>query len=240
MDADVERMLDGFGVDHSGEPADLIDRLCAAVPNLVAVSGAGASVIGPTGSSVLLAASDETARRLYGLELMLGEGPGLEAFATDSSVLVPDLAATERWINYSVGAEAEGVAAVFAFALHLGAIRVGAMTLHRRRSGPLPRDRLRRAFLIADAMTRLTLMIAEGPNEPGRPPGKFTVGVDDDWTAVHQASGMLTVQLGVSIEVALARLRAYAFATGRLTDDVARDIVNRRLRLVDDAKGGNE
>jgi hypothetical protein len=48
---------------------------------------------------------------------------------------------------------------------------------------------------------------------------------------VHQASGMVSVQLDISIAEALVRLRAYAFANGRPLTDVARDVVNRTLRF---------
>ncbi|WP_433789685.1 ANTAR domain-containing protein [Actinoplanes sp. CA-252034] len=49
--------------------------------------------------------------------------------------------------------------------------------------------------------------------------------------AVHQATGMMSVQLGVSAAVALVRLRAYAFTTDRALHDVAGDVVTRMLRF---------
>jgi len=48
---------------------------------------------------------------------------------------------------------------------------------------------------------------------------------------VHQATGMILVQLGVSAEIAFARLRAYAYAHDRRLGDVAREVVERRLRF---------
>ncbi|MGZ4555887.1 MAG: ANTAR domain-containing protein, partial [Mycobacteriaceae bacterium] len=42
---------------------------------------------------------------------------------------------------------------------------------------------------------------------------------------VHQATGMVAVQVGVPIPEALARLRAAAFASQRPILDVARDVV---------------
>ncbi|WP_341533603.1 ANTAR domain-containing protein [Streptomyces cinnamoneus] len=53
---------------------------------------------------------------------------------------------------------------------------------------------------------------------------------------IDQASGMLTVQLGVGIEEAFVRLRAYAYAQGRRLADVAADVVARRLRFSPDAE----
>jgi hypothetical protein len=48
---------------------------------------------------------------------------------------------------------------------------------------------------------------------------------------IDQATGMLTIQLGVPVVEAFARLRAYAYAQDRRLVDVAGDIVARRLRL---------
>ena len=48
---------------------------------------------------------------------------------------------------------------------------------------------------------------------------------------VSQATGMLVAQLEVAPAVAPVRLRAHAYATGRSATDVARDILDRRLRL---------
>ena len=47
---------------------------------------------------------------------------------------------------------------------------------------------------------------------------------------------MVLVQLGVSAEEALARLRARAFVEQRLLMDVARDVVARRLVFTEDAE----
>jgi hypothetical protein len=48
---------------------------------------------------------------------------------------------------------------------------------------------------------------------------------------IDQATGMLTVQLGVPAAEAFARLRAYAYSQDLRLADVAGDIVARRLRL---------
>ncbi len=51
---------------------------------------------------------------------------------------------------------------------------------------------------------------------------------------IHQATGMVLVQLGVSATDALARMRSYAFVEQRLLIDVAHDVVARRLVFTDD------
>jgi len=52
---------------------------------------------------------------------------------------------------------------------------------------------------------------------------------------VHQATGMISVQLEVSLAEALVRLRAHAYANDRPLNEVAADVVARRLRLEDPA-----
>lgn len=52
------------------------------------------------------------------------------------------------------------------------------------------------------------------------------------WHAeVHQAAGMISVQLGVAVLDALVRLRAYAFSHDQAITTVARAVMERRLRF---------
>jgi hypothetical protein len=57
---------------------------------------------------------------------------------------------------------------------------------------------------------------------------------------IHQASGMVSVQLLIPVAQALLRIRAFAFASGKSVGVVAADIVARRLRLADDRQQSGE
>ena len=66
-------------------------------------------------------------------------------------------------------------------------------------------------------------------------------GFADDFAAavdyqleVHQATGMVQVQLGITTEEAFLTLRARAFTLGRTLSEVANDVVNRRLRFTEE------
>jgi hypothetical protein len=66
------------------------------------------------------------------------------------------------------------------------------------------------------------------------PPGKlaFELGAGADFHyVVHQAAGMVSAQLGVSVREALTRLRAHAFGNERPLTEVAKDVVRRKLRF---------
>jgi ANTAR domain-containing protein len=102
-----------------------------------------------------------------------------------------------------------------------------------RRAGPLPGRPLGDLLILADAATVMLLDSADGN-------GKQEDGAGLDGQApelalhraeIDQATGMLTVQLGVPAGEAFARLRAYAYSQDRRLADVAGDIVARRLRL---------
>jgi AmiR/NasT family two-component response regulator len=49
--------------------------------------------------------------------------------------------------------------------------------------------------------------------------------------AVHQAQGMVSVQAACSLDEAIALMQATADATGKTLDDVADDVISRRLRF---------
>jgi hypothetical protein len=72
--------------------------------------------------------------------------------------------------------------------------------------------------------------------QSGRPVDQLDQLIRDgtaDGTEVHQAAGVVSVQLGVDVGAALAVLRARAFSTGQSLRDLASDVVARRVRLDD-------
>ncbi|MGE5826746.1 MAG: GAF and ANTAR domain-containing protein [Micromonosporaceae bacterium] len=187
-------------------------------------------------------ASDSVASNLEELTLTLGEGPGIDA-VTGSPVLVADLTTSEclsRWPVFAPAAAQAGGRAVFALPLQLGAIRLGAMDLYRTQPGDLDREQLADALVLADTAGALLLDATQG--DGSRPDGNWPEQAGPQHPQVHQATGMIIVQLGVTASVALIRLRAYAFAHDRRLRDVAADVVARRLRFHPDtsARSGDE
>jgi hypothetical protein len=74
-------------------------------------------------------------------------------------------------------------------------------------------------------------------NSEGLSTGRFGGDAAFYRAEVYQAAGMLMDHLGVGIEEAMVRLRAYAFGCDRPVVDVAADIVRRRLTLAADNGG---
>ncbi|MEJ7656763.1 MAG: ANTAR domain-containing protein [Thermoleophilaceae bacterium] len=102
------------------------------------------------------------------------------------------------------------------------------LVLYRDRLGALSADELGLGLVLADVGTQLILGA-----QAGAPPDALhdVLAAEPAHLAeIHQATGMLSVQLEVSLDEAFV-LRAYAFAHDRSLRAVARDVLARRLRL---------
>ena len=206
-------------------------RLCVVCADAVALTGAGVMLMSgdlPRGS---VCSSDERSALIEELQYTLGEGPCVDAYHQDRPVLEPDLAGTgvARWVAFSGPAVAAGARAVFGFPLQVGAIRLGALNMYRDRPGPLSADQHADALVMAGVAARAVLaMQADAP--PGELAAELEAGANFHFV-VHQAAGIVSAQLDVSMTEALIRLRAYAFANDRVLTAVAEDVVARRLHL---------
>ncbi|WP_406170359.1 ANTAR domain-containing protein [Streptomyces sp. NBC_00996] len=206
------------------------------------VGGAGVSAMSKAAASHPLCSTDDISEQLEELQLTLGEGPCVDAFARGSAVLTPDLLTVELQDHWAVFADAAleaGARAVFSLPLQMGAISPRVLDLYADIPTVLDTEELADALAFADLATLLLLDTRIG--ETGAPTdGPVADRSFEDLGAyraeIDQASGMLTVQLGVGIEEAFVRLRAYAYAQGRRLADVAADAVARQLRFPPDAE----
>lgn len=206
-----------------------VGHVCAATISAAGVGAAAVTMVLDASPRETVYASAQLASDMAELTVTLGEGP---ESLFDSPCLVADLATAEhqaRWPAYAPAAVAAGVRAVFAFPLRVGGAVVGGMALYRAEPGRLHRDQLADSLVLAD--TVLALLLDTGRNPPPSVDGRWSEQTGPWHPEVHQATGMISVQLGVTAAVALVRLRAYAFSQDRRLSEVARDVVARRLRF---------
>jgi hypothetical protein len=206
--------------------------LCQAAAARLPVSGVAVSVHSGRVVSEVLCAIGPLSRELEELQLTVGEGPSLQVLAGGPSVLVSELDSAEqqaRWPLFAAAAVEAGVRALFALPLRLGAIRVGVFVLSSDRPGWLPAEDLAEAWVFAEFALRLVLDGLAGVDSQGGDP--LVDWLSDSRPEIHQATGMISVQLGVGIAEAFSRLRARAFAQGRPLSELAADIVARRQRF---------
>ncbi len=206
----------------------LLRQVCGAATRDLGVSGCWVRLMTEAGPSGVAAVSDATAEALEEMQFTLGEGPCIEAFASRRPVLAEDLrAAVTRWPIFTPAALVAGAHAVFALPLQAGAVRLGVMGLYVDRPGPLTQGVLGRALAFSDAAMEAALDGGPALTEPQGPePDDAT-----DRSEIHQAQGMVMVQLGTDLATAMVRLRGHAYGGDRRLGEVARDIVSGRLRL---------
>ncbi|HVA04150.1 MAG TPA: GAF and ANTAR domain-containing protein [Acidimicrobiales bacterium] len=220
-------MLSGAG-EH--EPPSLA-TLCRGCVALLPVSGAAVSLMAPAHAQSVASAFDGTARAIQDLEFTLGEGPALDSYAEGRPVLVDDVGNLDgRWPQFSTAVAAMGVRAVFALPLQSIRTRIGVLVLYRDEAGALSEGELADALGVADLITQLVLVMQ---SEAGAETVAWALDVSDHRAVVHQATGMIAVQIEADVEEALVRLRAYAFAAERPIREVAGDVVTGHLRFDD-------
>jgi hypothetical protein len=210
-------------------------RLCEVCREVTGTTGAGIMLMSgdaPVGS---LCTTDATSALIEDLQYSLGEGPCVDAFHLATPVAEPDLAnpAQARWLGFAGPAVAGGVRAVFGFPMQVGAARIGALNLYRDTPGDLTAEQHADALVMADVAAQAVLML-QAKAEPGEVAAELESEADFRYI-VHQASGMVSVQLNISVAQAVVRLRAYSFSHDRPLNEVAQDVVDRKLRFEDEA-----
>lgn len=222
--------------DPSGEIET--QRLCDVCAEATGVTGAGIMLMSgdiPRGS---VCTTDAVSSLIEQLQYELGEGPCVDAYHQDRPISEPNLAdaALPRWLAFTGPAVDAGARAVFGFPLQVGAVRLGALNLYSDAPGPLTDDQHADALLMAGLVAQALILL-----QAGAPPGMVAAELEahaDFQYVVHQASGMVAAQLAMSVGQALIRMRAHAFGNDRALTDVARDVVDRRLRF--DAHSGEK
>ena len=231
MTSGGERRLRILGLLGAGAGTSDSTRLCAVSAAVTGTSGAGIMLMSDDLPRGTVCTTDAVSALIEDLQFTLGEGPCVDAHQQQVPVLEPDLADPTRlrWVGFGGPVVAAGAKAVFGFPVQTGVARLGALTLYRTEVGPLSDEQHADALVMADVAAQAILdMQADAP--PGQLARSLQAGGDFQHV-VHQAAGMVSVQLDATVAQALIRLRAHAFANDRPLTEVAQDVVGRRLRF---------
>jgi hypothetical protein len=195
----------------------------------------------------LVYATDPLAKQLDELQYIVGEGPCFDAYLYDAPQCYPeltDVVETSRWPVFATGATELGAQALFAIPVPDGRRPMGVLQLYRRAAGGLVESQFATACASASAIAdqlqsnwqehrarfgsaEQAIDAAASSNASQEPIDPFTR------TQVHVAAGMVAIQLGISAEEGVDRLRAHAYANARPLSSVAADIIARRMTLSD-------
>lgn len=207
--------------------------LCADFLATLPISGIALSAFPGHAPETSIYASDAISARIDELQFDLGEGPRWEALRTRRPVILPNvrLDGHAEWPVFAKAILEYDVAAMFVFPLTLGAVDVGVIELYSSFPGPLSPADHAAAVRLCDAaawkLLRHVLTAGPGDDGDGGDPSMETSSLSR--REVHQATGMVLAQTGLSATNALLLLRAHAFSQGLTVREVARDVVNKEL-----------
>ena len=218
------------------EPGDGHD-LCRPFLNSLPVSGASVTVMSASGARMSLCSSGVIAARIDELQFELGEGPQRTVVRSGQIVMVPDVASGghDDWPVLGAALGELPVGAIFCVPIQMGAVTVGVATLYCDKPLALDHHQQATALAIASAIAAgavqqaMVFAIDEMAVESAAAPALRR--------EVHQATGIVLVQLNTTATVAYARLQAYAFANGRTVLTVARDVVAGSLTFEETPPG---
>jgi hypothetical protein len=218
------------------QPPSSLQLLCVACVDLLGVDGAGISIMTASGAGGSVGASGALAAQVEEWQFSLGEGPCKQAFTAGRPVIVSDVAAdtlghVAGWPVFADTIRQVGINAIFAFPLLIYGQAIGVLDIFREQPGRLSSEQTGVARAFADlAATLLHAEVETAQKADGGGTGDENIYRFE----VHQASGMVSVQLGIGTQEALLRLRGRAFAEGRTVTELATDVVARRLRFDED------
>jgi hypothetical protein len=209
--------------------ADQEETLCTCCRDLLGVDGVSISLASSLDLEFLCATNVAIAA-FEDLEFTVGEGPAADALASGEPTSpdhVPDGPAVES-PTFIAAASGIDLGGVYAFPLSVGAAQLGVLTLFSNTAVRLSAAQRDDALIAADALVHVIL--AQGATPVGTEPVEF--GDAGLFRAeIHQASGMLSEQIGCTVADALVQLRGRAYALGRPIAELASDVIGHRARL---------
>jgi len=195
-------------------------RVCEASRILVGGRGSSISITSDdTDGRMTVAATDDLAAKLEDLQEVLGEGPSHQAYR-DNEPVVTDLrdTASRRWPEFSRSARVvAGDITVHCFPMRPAGQLFGVFSVYATDELTEPPELVQ--FLAS----------AVGVAVLHNPESLHSQGIWATRSVIHQATGMVVVQLRLPPDDALAMIRAHAFAHGATVHEIAEQIVDRRL-----------
>lgn len=202
--------------------------LCGPFIGATGVTGASISTLGRPLGSQTVCASSAVAARIDEIQIDTGEGPCWDALRTRRPVLTSNLKQDDggSWPGARQALRVLDVGALYAFPLFVGELSIGAVDLYTEDPGRLSGQAVADVSVLAEIASRHLLRraldeidnaedgVADGPHSRRE---------------VHQATGMVAAQLSISVDDALLVIRGRAFSSGRTVNEVATDVVARRL-----------
>ncbi len=225
-----------------GRVRERVVSICDVCVASTDVDGGAVALLSSAGVRAIVYATDDIATALELTQIDLAEGPCVDAGTGPSPVLIGDLhdpheGVVARWPFFLPQVDPLGIRSIFAFPVRIGSVVLGTLELYRTRAGRLQARELSTALQAAEEMGTAIVDLG-GPIDGGHPDaGSSGAGALDagilgrSAASVHQATGMVMVQSGCTIDEAMAQLRANAFAEGVSLTSLSAEVISGRRRF---------
>lgn len=232
MDVAGRFLLDLSQVRASRSGPELMpDQLSVAAARTLGVDAVGLTLAAQQPASI--GASDEMAALAEQLQFTVGNGPCMVSVDSQMPLFAVEAYLQRRWpFFHDLLRTRTPYRSVVTFPLTGALTGVGVMVVYLTSpAGPLEFDALDAQSLVGVISEELGRSATWAqPHEPDLQQWIDVPGARVR-TEVWQAVGMVTVGLGLSSADALAFLRAHAYSSGRLVDEVAQDLVTNQVSV---------
>ena len=209
---------------------EVLYRLTDDVTEVLDVAGAGIAVADAEDVLRYATASSEAVATLERVQEEHQLGPCAEAFRSQEPVTVTDIADRADWPAYRSEAQRLGFHAVAGVPLSLASERFGALNLYDHGPREWTPEDIGLARILADVAAGY---LVQARLEDSRRLAEQLQYALDTRVVIEQAKGVLSVELGVSVDEAFDRLRRYARNHNQNLRALAQSVVAQGYRLED-------
>ncbi|MBX3098383.1 MAG: GAF and ANTAR domain-containing protein [Salinibacterium sp.] len=210
--------------------ADRMQLLVEHSTDLTAVVEAGIVLTDEAGELHVVATTGKRVTDIEAMQLSTRSGPCCDAFTSGLNVDVDDIeAARDRWPEFADLAGSKGFRAMHSMPLRLRDAVLGTLNLFSEKRGPLSDQDAVLAQAMADVAT-IGIVQDRTIDKHATLNNQLTTALDSR-VRIEQAKGLLAHQHGITVEDAFVLLRSHARRNGLKLNDVALDVVERRVEL---------
>lgn len=209
---------------------DTLQLLVESSTSLTAVVEAGIVLADSSGKLHMAATTGKRVSDIEITQLATSSGPCYVAFTTGVNVEVADiLASRDRWPEFADLAVAKGFRSMHAIPLRLRDVTLGSLNLFSEQLGRLSDQDAVLAQAMADVAT-IGIVQDRMLTSHATINDQLLTALDSR-VRIEQAKGLLAHRHDISVEEAFTLLRSHARRNGLKLNDVAVDVVERRLDL---------
>ncbi|TQM35352.1 GAF and ANTAR domain-containing protein [Pseudonocardia cypriaca] len=220
----VDTLVDDFDI------VEAATRLTESCVSVLAVDAAGLILANGSGGLQVMASTTEDTHRLEIYQILVGEGPCLDAFHSGRPIAEPQLADSDRWPRFISAALDLGYRAVYALPLELRGYVIGAMNLFATTPGSLS-DHDQQAAQVLTHMTTVAVLQSRTLHEARQLNDRLQQALASR-IIVEQAKSRLAERGRLdTVDDAFALLRAYARRTNQRLSEIAGAIMNNTFDL---------